>query len=677
MDYSRYTKAADNLRVLIASMVEKAKSGHPGGAMGGADFATILFSKYMTYDPDQPQWIARDRFFLDPGHMSPMLYGALAMTGRYTMAELEQFRQWGSPTTGHPEVCPERGVENTSGPLGQGHVMAVGSAIAERFLAARFGRTVEHKTYAYISDGGIQEEVSQGAGRLAGTLGLSNLIMFYDANDVQLSTMVADVTDEDTAAKYRAWGWNVLEIDGNDPEAIDGALQVAVNERKRPTLIIGHTVMGKGAVNSEGKSMEGLCSTHGQPLTKAGVDLDRTIRGLGGNPQNPFTLYPDTEALFAERRAELVETAARRHAEEREWAEANPEKADTLAGYIAGRLPRLDWNEIPLKPNMASRNASAAVLSYLAKHVGNMIVSSADLANSDKTDGFLKMTSAFRRGDFSGQFMQAGVAELTMACVINGIALHGGCIGACGTFFVFSDYVKPAMRMSALMELPVKYIFSHDAFRVGEDGPTHEPVEQEAQARLLEMMDNLSGRQSALVLRPADAAETVECWRLAMNNTQSPSVLILSRQDLPDLPGQGITRAEAARGTARGGYTVVDCKNPELVLVGNGSEVELLVKAAEALNAEGRRVRVASFPSIGLFLRQDADYRQSVLPDGVARYGVTAGLPAVLYPLMKGTACWDVYGLTRFGASAPYKVLDEKFGFTPANILAHIKAFLG
>ncbi len=676
MDYSRYNKAADNLRILIAAMVEKAKSGHPGGAMGGADFANILFSKYMVYDPENPTWIARDRFFLDPGHISPMLYGVLAMTGRYTMAELEQFRQWGSPTTGHPELCPERGVENTSGPLGQGHVMAVGAAIAERFLAARFGRTVEHKTYAYISDGGIQEEVSQGAGRIAGTLGLHNLIMFYDANDVQLSTMVNEVTTEDTASKYRAWGWNVIEIDGSDAAAIDAALAVAVREEKRPTLIIGRTVMGRCAIDKDGNSMEGLCSTHGQPLSKAGVDICRTISDLGGNPENPFVILPDTELLYAERRKELEEIVKVRHSAEKAWADANPQLAETLRGYIEGRLPQLDWNSIEFKPNMASRNASATVLSFLAKHVGNMIVSSADLANSDKTDGYLKMTTAFTRGDFSGKFLQAGVAELTMACIINGIALHGGCIGACGTFFVFSDYIKPALRMSALMELPVKYVFSHDAFRVGEDGPTHEPIEQEAQARLLEMMNNLSGKQSALVLRPADSAETLECWKMAMENTSSPSVLILSRQDLPDLPAETTTRAEAAKGTEKGGYVLLNEEKPELILVGNGSEVDLLIKAAQALRAEGKRVRVASFPSIGLFLRKSKEYRDSVLTPGVARFGVTAGLPATLYPLMKGTSNWDVFGMTRFGASAPYKVLDEKFGFTPDNIIAQIKNFM-
>jgi transketolase len=671
-----YTNAADNLRVLIASMVEKAKSGHPGGAMGGADYVAQLYAKHLVYDPQNPTWIARDRFFLDPGHMSTMLYGVLAMTGKFTMEELKGFRQWGSITSGHPEVNFARGIENTSGPLGQGHVMAVGAAIAERFLVAQFGEVVAHKTYAYISDGGIQEEISQGAGRIAGTLGLSNLIMFYDANDVQLSTMVADVTKEDTAAKYRAWGWNVIEINGNDPEAINGAIEVAHAEKKRPTLIIGKTIMGKGAVTADGSCFEGKCSTHGQPLSKSGADYAKTIENLGGNPEEPFQIWDSTAALFEARRKELEKVVAERHAAEEAWKAANPELAARLQNYIDGKLPELDWSKVEFKPNMASRNSSATLLSFLAENVQNMIVSSADLANSDKTDGFLKKTYAITAEDFSGRFLQAGVAELTMACIMNGIALHGGCIGACGTFFVFSDYVKPALRMSALMELPVKFIFTHDAFRVGEDGPTHEPVEQEAQARLLEMMDNLAGKQSALVLRPADSAETLEAWKMAMENTHSPSVLILSRQDLEDLPAQSGCRRTDAQGAEKGGYVIVPAENPDVVLVGNGSEVSLLVHTAESLKAEGIKAQVASFPSLGLFLRQSKEYQQSVLPAGVARFGVTAGLPATLYPLMKGTAKWDVFGLERFGASAPYKVLDEKFGYTDANILSVVKAFL-
>ena len=664
--------AADNLRVLIAEMVEKSKSGHPGGAMGAADFINVLYSSFLVYDPEDPHWFARDRFFLDPGHMSPMLYSILALTGKYTIEELQQFRQWGSPTPGHPELDVERGVENTSGPLGQGHVMAVGCAIAERFLQARFGKVVEHKTYAFISDGGIQEEISQGAGRIAGTLGLHNLIMFYDSNDVQLSTKVHEVTVEDTAAKYRAWGWNVIEVDGTDPMAMAGALTAANEEKNRPTLIIGKTIMARGTVKADGTSMAGAVSTHGQPVTAAGADLAATVRNLGGDPDNAWIIRDDVKKLYADRAEELKKIVAKRKAEYDEWAAAYPDKAELLKDYIDLKLPKLDWDSIEFKPNMASRAASATVLSFLAEHVGNMIVSSADLANSDKTDGFLKKTQALMKGDFSGAFLQAGVAELTMACLINGIALHGGVFGACGTFFVFSDYMKPAIRIAALMELPVKFIYTHDSFRVGEDGPTHEPIEQEAQIRLMEQVHNFKGEPSVLVLRPADSAETVESYRLAMENKKTPTVLIFSRQNLEDLPADD--RRKAAKATEKGGYVIVEAENPDVVLVGNGSDVALLVHAAEELAKEGKSAKVVSVPSIGLFVSQPEEYKKSVIPDGVKIFGLTSGLPAVLYPIMKGD--WKVVGMERFGASAPAGVLDKKFGYTTENVFNEIKHFL-
>lgn len=674
MDSTKLTKAADNVRVLIAAMVEKAKSGHPGGSMGGADFTNVLYSKYLVYDPEDPRWFCRDRFFLDPGHMSPMLYGVLALAGKFSIDELKEFRQWGSVTSGHPELDVERGIENSSGPLGQGHVMAVGSAIAERFLVAQFGEVVSHKTYAFISDGGIQEEISQGAGRIAGYLGLSNLIMFYDSNDVQLSTKVNEVTCEDTAAKYRAWNWNVIEVDGSNPQALCSAIELANLEKERPTLIIGHTIMAKGAVAADGTSCEGWVSTHGQPLSKAGADLAKTVENLGGDPDDMWKIYDESAELYAARREELKSIVAARREAFDAWAKANPELAAKLESYIEGRLPEIDYTKTALKPNMATRSASAAVLSLLAEHVDNMIVSSADLANSDKTDGFLKKTHALVRGDYSGKFLHAGVAEMTMAAIMNGIILHGGMHAACGTFFVFSDYMKPVIRMSALMELPVKYVFTHDAFRVGEDGPTHQPVEHEAQIRLMEQMSNLSGKPSALVLRPADSAETVACWQMAMENKECPTVMILSRQDLEDLPAASGDRLAEAYGARKGGYVVCPAENPDVVLAANGSEVSLLCKVAEALGAKGIKAQVASFPSIGLFNAQSEDYRNSVMPAGVKVFGLTAGLPSTLYPLMKGD--WKVYGFERFGASAPYKVLDEKFGFTEANIMSEIEAFL-
>lgn len=675
MNVSQLNRGADNIRILVAAMVETAKSGHPGGAMGGADFMNVLYSKYLNYDPDDPTWFARDRFFLDPGHMSTMLYSALALSGRYTLDELKQFRQWDSVTPGHPEVDFARGVENTSGPLGQGHVMAVGSAIAERFLAARFGDVVSHKTYAYISDGGVQEEISQGAGRIAGKLGLSNLIMFYDSNDVQLSTMCDAVTCEDTAAKYRAWNWNVIEVDGTDPAAIAAALDKANAETERPTLIIGKTIMGRGCVTAEGENFEGKCSTHGNPLSKSGASYEATIRNLGGDPENPFVIFDEVKQLYAERREQLKASAKRRKSEADAWAQAHPQLAAQLADFIAGKLPEIDFAAIEHKPNDATRSASATVLGVLAEKVKNMIVSSADLANSDKTDGFLKKVGEFAKGDFSGAFLQAGVAELTMASIMNGIALHGGLIGACGTFFVFSDYIKPAARIAALMEVPVKYIWTHDSFRVGEDGPTHEPVEQEAQIRLMEELKNHSGRNSMLVLRPADSAETSVAWKMALENDKTPTALILSRQNINDLPAASGNRYQEALQSERGGYVVVEDAEADVTLVGNGSEVATLVSAAELLKAKGIKSRVASVPSIGLFLNQPADYRATVIDPHKPAFGLTAGLPSTLRSLVG--AGGEVFGLDHFGASAPYKVLDNEFGFIPEKVAERIADFLG
>ena len=669
-----YEKAADNIRILAASMVEKAKSGHPGGAMGGADFVNVLYSKYLVTDPADPMWFARDRFFLDPGHMSPMLYSVLALTGKYSMEDLQSFRQWGSVTPGHPEVDPMRGVENTSGPLGQGHVMAVGAAIAERFIVERFGEVWAHKTYAFISDGGIQEEISQGAGRIAGYLGLNNLIMFYDSNAVQLSTDCDAVSSEDTAAKYRAWNWNVIEVDGTDAEALMAAVENALAEAKRPTIIIGRTVMGKGCVTADGDSFEGKCSTHGQPLSASGASYEKTIEHLGGNPADPWQVFPEVAELYAKRAEALKAIVAERKAAQQKWAEENPEAAKLLQSYIDGKVADVDYSAIEHKPNIATRAASADVLKVLGQKVGNMIVSSADLANSDKTDAFLKVTGAFKPGDFKGAFLHAGVSELTMTAIINGMALHGGVIGACATFFVFSDYMKPAVRLSALMQLPVKFVWTHDAFRVGEDGPTHEPVEQEAQIRLMEELKNHAGRNSMLVLRPADAAETSVAWKMAMENTLTPTALILSRQNVNDLPAASGNRYAEALQSCRGAYAVIKADNPDVVLVGNGSEVSTLVAANEMLKAKGVTAQVVSIPSIGVFMNQPKDYRDEVIPEGVPTFGLTAGLPSTFYRVVG--AGGKVFGLDHFGASAPYKVLEEKFGFTPELVAKEIEAYI-
>ncbi len=659
--------AADNIRILAASAVEKAKSGHPGGAMGGADFINVLYSEYLTYDPENPTWAGRDRFFLDPGHMAPMLYSQLCLIGKYSLDELANLRQWGSPTTGHPEFDIARGIENTSGPLGQGHAYAVGAAIAAKFLAARTGNPTFAKetVYAYISDGGVQEEISQGAARIAGTLGLDNLVMFYDSNDIQLSTETKVVMNEDTAAKYRALGWEVFEINGNDAAQIRKAIEKAKKVVGKPALIIGKCIMGKGALKEDGSSYERNCKTHGAPL--GGDAYKNTVRNLGGDPENPFVIFEDVKELYANRAEELKQIVAARYTEEKAWANANPEKAVQLAGWFSNAAPEIDWSKCVQKDHDATRSASAACLGLLAEQVPNMICASADLSNSDKTDGFLKKTHAFQAGDFSGAFFQAGVAELTMACCCIGMALHGGVIPACGTFFVFSDYMKPAVRMAALMELPVKFIWTHDAFRVGEDGPTHEPVEQEAQIRLMEKLKNHHGRNSVLVLRPADAKETTEAWALAMANTATPTALILSRQGIASLP-EGNDYAQVARG----GYVVAGSDpDPDIILVASGSEVSTLEAGAKLLRADGRKVRVVSVPSEGLFRSQDKAYQQAVLPAGVRKFGLTAGLPVTLQGLVP-EAEGTVWGLESFGFSAPYKVLDEKLGFTAENVYQQV-----
>lgn len=662
-------RAADNIRILAASMVEKANSGHPGGAMGGADFINVLFSEFLVYDPADPEWTGRDRFFLDPGHMSPMLYSALALQGKFSLDELKDFRQWGSPTPGHPERDLARGIENTSGPLGQGHTFGAGAAVAEKFLEARLGKDVmQHKIYAYISDGGIEEEISQGTGRIAGILGLNNLIMFYDSNDIQLSTPTNVVMKEDTEAKYKAWGWNVITCDGNNPDEIRNALTEAQKEEKRPTLIIGKTIMGKGALRADGSSYEACINTHGAPL--GGDAFKNTIKNLGGDPENPFVIFPEVEKLYADRREELKAIVAERRSQESKWAEANPEKAAMKAEWFSGNAPKVDWTQCVQKEGSATRAASAACLGVLAEQVKNMICASADLSNSDKTDGFLKKTTSLQADDFSGAFFQAGVAELTMACMCIGMYLHGGVIPACGTFFVFSDYMKPAARMAALMEVPIKFIWTHDAFRVGEDGPTHEPVEQEAQIRLMEKLKNHHGKDSIRVFRPADADETTVCWAMAMENMETPTALIFSRQNIAKLPA-GTDYSQARKGA----YIVAGSDDDfDVILLASGSEVSTLVSGAELLKKDGVKVRIVSVPSEGLFRSQSKEYQESILPSGSKIFGLTAGLPVTLEGLVGAEG--KVWGMPSFGFSAPYKVLDEKLGYTGENVYEQVKAML-
>ncbi len=668
-------QAADNIRALAVAMVEKANSGHPGGPMGGADFMHILYSEFFNFDPSDMTWAFRDRFFMDAGHLSTLMYAQYYLLGNYEKNDVANFRQWGSNTPGHPEVEVSRGIENTSGPLGQGHTMGIGAAIGAKFLAARFGDWMNHKIYGFISDGGVQEEISQGAGRIAGHLGLSNFIMFFDSNDIQLSTSTDEVTTEDTAMKYEAWGWKVVTIDGHNHDEIRKALTDANNETEKPTLIIGKTIMGKGCVTADGAMFEGECELHGQPIGHTGADYTKTLLNLGANPESPFDIYEDVSAYYKDILKEKVAKAAEKKAEIEAWRQANGDLAAKLDFFLSGKLPELDFESIEHKAGLASRAASSGVLAYLAENVENMIVSSADLSNSDKTDGFLKKTRALQKGDFTGSFLQAGVAELTMACIANGLALHGGIIPVVATFFVFSDYMKPAIRLSGIQELPVKYVWTHDAFRVGEDGPTHQPIEQEAQIRLLEKLKNHSGKPSFLALRPADSAETSVAWKMALENSSTPSGLILSRQGIKDLPAKGTSRYNDALAAEKGGYLVKEVENPDIVLVANGSEVATLFAAAEILEAEnGLKVNIASVISEGVFRLQSKDYQDSVIPKNKPLFGLTAGLPVNLEGLVGDNG--KVFGLDHFGYSAPATVLDDKFGFTGEKVSKEVLEYL-
>lgn len=666
--------AADNIRALAISMVEKANSGHPGGAMGGADFLHILYTEYLNFDPTQMDWPFRDRFFMDAGHLSALMYSQYYLLGNYKKEDLQSFRQWGSVTPGHPEVDVLRGIENTSGPLGQGHAMGVGAAIAAKFLDARFKGIFAHKIYGFITDGGVQEEISQGAGRIAGHLGLNNFIMFYDSNDVQLSSMTNEVTSEDTAMKYEAWGWKVITIDGHDHEQIRKALNEANQELQKPTLIIGKTIMGKGCVTANGDMYEGECELHGKPIGDTKADYIKTLINLGANPENPFGIYEEVETHYSKVLAKKAEDAAYKKHQIVAWKKENPELNQKMERFLSGKLPELDLSNVSQKSNSATRDASSAVLAYLAEQVENMIVSSADLSNSDKTDGFLKKSSVLQKNNFNGAFLQAGVAELTMTSIANGIALHGGVVAVVATFFVFSDYMKPAIRLAAIQELPVKYVLTHDSFRVGEDGPTHQPIEQEAQMRLLEKIKNHSGHQSLLALRPADAIETSVAWDMALKNTNTPTALILSRQNIKDIPAKN-SRYEEATEAKKGGYLVKSTLNPDITLIANGSEVATLLDAAVVLEKEKNlNINVASIISEGLFKQQSKEYQESIIPRGKLVFGLTAGLPVNLEGLIGDSG--KIIGLEHFGYSAPASVLDQKFGFTSENVCQEILKYI-
>ena len=647
---------ANTIRGLAMDAVQKANSGHPGMPMGTADFASVLFLKYLQHDPAHPLWPDRDRYVQSAGHGSMLLYSLLHLCGYdLSLDDLKSFRQWGSRTPGHPEYRLTPGVETTTGPLGQGCGNAVGMALAEAMLAAKFNRegfpVVDHRTYVIAGDGDLMEGVSHEAFSLAGHLGLHKLIVFYDSNRITIEGSTDLAYSDDVRKRFEGYRWNVLEIDGHDHHAIEGALDAARAETQRPTLIIGHTHIAKGA-----PKLQDSAESHGAPL--GAEEVRATKQALGLPVDREFFVPDEVREIFARRRDEL---AARSQAWSRRFAEygkAHPDAAAEYKRHYSPGLPAALKAGLaafdPAKP-LATRQASGAVLQALAKALPQLVGGSADLGPSNNT--VLKGFPSVGPRSYAGRNLHFGIREHAMGAVMNGMALHGGWIPYGGTFLIFSDYFKPAIRLAAMMELPVIYVFTHDSIFVGEDGPTHQPVEQLAGLRAIPHLT---------VIRPADATETAAAWLAALENTKGPTALVLTRQAVPVIDRSKFPSADLLR---QGAYVLWQSRDgvPDLILIATGSEVGIALEAARDVAGEGANIRVVSMPSAGLFDKQPADVQERVLPSGCAlRLGVEAGC----------TAGWAGYvgpkgrmiGLDHFGASAPYKVLAEKFGFTAANV---------
>jgi len=657
----------NTIRMLSADCVQRANSGHPGMPMGTAAMAYVLWARFLKHNPQNPDWPDRDRFVLSAGHGSMLLYSLLHLTGYdLSLEELKNFRQWGSKTAGHPESHVAPGVETTTGPLGQGFANGVGMAIAEKFLAAHFNRPgheiVNHCVYSIVSDGDLMEGVSHEAASLAAHLKLGNLIYLYDDNHITIDGGTDLAFTENRTARFEAYGWHILTVeDGNDLTAIEAAIETARKETDRPSLIAVRTHIGFGSPNKQDTS-----SAHGEPL---GPDELKLTKESLDWPLEPECHIPEDalnhfrEALDRGRDAEK-EWTARFEA----YIKAYPEPAAQWTQWINGELPE-GWEKIvpsfPADPKgTASRAASGTVLNALAGDLPNLIGGSADLAPSNKT--FVKDAAVFQAGHFEGRNFHFGVREHGMGSILNGMALHGGVIPYGGTFLIFSDYMRPAIRLAAMMGLRVIYVFTHDSIGLGEDGPTHQPIEQLAALRAI---PNLT------VIRPCDANETAEAWRLALKNHQGPTAFALSRQGLPTLDRETFA---PARGVERGAYVLkeADKGKPEVILIGSGSEVPLALEAGAALEDKGIAVRVVSMPSWELFDQQPEDYRNQVLPPGVTnRVAIEAGATQGWHRYVGSKG--EVIGLDHFGASAPYKILYEKFGITAEKVVEKALSLLG
>ena len=650
------------IRVLSMDAVERANSGHPGAPMGAAPMAYTLWTKHLKHNPENPDWADRDRFVLSAGHASMLLYSLLHLTGYdLSIDEIKNFRQWGSKTPGHPEYGLTPGVEVTTGPLGSGFAAGVGMAISEKMLAQRFNsgeyKVVDHYTYAIVSDGDLMEGVASEAASLAGTLGLGKLIYLYDSNDISIEGSTDLAFREDVNARFLAYGWHVIRVDGSDPMAVDKAINQAKTELRRPSLIIATTVIAEGSPNKSGTA-----GAHGSPLGYEEAEL--TKKALGWT-EKPFTIPQDVLQKFrlALDKGRLAESSWDEEVEK--FSKISPSDLQIFKNWQANIFPD-DWkNQLPqFSPDdgvMATRAASGKVLNSLAQVIGNLVGGSADLAPSNNTE--LKGFGDFEEDSWSGRNIHFGVREHAMGGIVNGMALHGGIRPYSATFLVFADYMRPPLRLGAIMSLPVIYIFTHDSIAVGEDGPTHQPVEQLAALRAI---------PGLTVIRPADGNETASAWAVALEQS-SPSVLILTRQGLPQ-----ITSPEVAKnGVSRGGYILSDSEKDtfDVSLIASGSEVSLVVAAGELLESKGVISRIVSMPSWELFEEQSEAYRNQVLPpDFPAKLAVEAGIGQGWEKFIGGDG--EMHVINNFGASAPGKVVMEKFGFTAEEVASHAQRLI-
>jgi transketolase len=642
---------ANAIRALAMDAVQAANSGHPGMPMGMADIAEVLWNGHLRHNPGNPHWADRDRFVVSNGHGSMLLYALLHLSGyELPMEQLRRFRQLGSMTPGHPEHGDTPGVETTTGPLGQGLANAVGMALAERTLAAEFNRDgdeiVDHYTYAICSDGDIMEGVSHEAAAIAGHLGLGKIIYLYDDNHITIEGDTDLAMSEDVGRRFEGYNWHVQRIDGHDRQAAAQAIEAAQAEPEKPSIILCRTHIAQGSPN-----MQDDAEAHGAPLGEDEVRL--TKENLGYPTEPSFFVADIVRETLAARAKELDAQAEAWQKRFAAWRKANPELAALWEARMAGAIPDGLADQLPefeVGKSIATRNASGEVLQVLSAELPGLAGGSADLHPSTKT--YIKREDAVRNGDFEGRNLHFGVREHGMGGILNGMALHGGFIPYGGTFLVFSDYMRPSVRLAALSGLQVIYVFTHDSVFLGEDGPTHEPIEHFAALRT---MPNLH------VIRPADAAETAVAWMMALERREGPTALILTRQNIPVLDRDTLAAAELLR---KGGYVLLDSDDPEIILIGSGSEVHVAVEAAGLLAEEGRRVRVVNLGCWDVFDAQPAEYREQVLPRSVTRRLAIEAAASFGWEKYVGPD-GAVLGIDRYGFSAPWKVIAEKLGFTP------------